>query len=137
MILKHLANSKILYVALICGCFCQTQAQEQSIASKEDCLKNGLNCSSDAVCSSMTNGSYVTYICSCKSGFNGDGFRCYDIDECAAQGIGIGSPCPLEKNQVCVNSIGSYRCVCASYARNASYFKDCRSIAKFNTHFVL
>ena len=41
------------------------------------------------------------YDCECGSGFQGDGFSCYDVNEC------LQSPCG--ENSKCINTIGSHR----------------------------
>ncbi|KAM4632530.1 uncharacterized protein O3C94_019060 [Discoglossus pictus] len=46
--------------------------------------------------------------CTCKDGFAGNGLSCYDIDECEDYWI------PQCNNGQCINSIGSYSCLCNS-----------------------
>ncbi|KAM4632086.1 uromodulin-like [Discoglossus pictus] len=46
--------------------------------------------------------------CTCKDGFAGNGLSCYDIDECEDYWI------PQCINGQCINSIGSYTCLCNS-----------------------
>ena len=46
------------------------------------------------------------YVCRCPSGWEGDGERCIDVDECS---LGI-SGC----DQICVNTPGSYHCDCTA-----------------------
>ncbi|XP_022101039.1 uncharacterized protein LOC110984815 isoform X2 [Acanthaster planci] len=41
----------------------------------------------------------------CPDGLEGDGFKCYDLDECTQPG---GSPC----EQICNNILGGFRCSC-------------------------
>ncbi|XP_065838099.1 protein kinase C-binding protein NELL1-like [Oscarella lobularis] len=43
-------------------------------------------------------------MCKCKEGFEGNGFNCTDIDECQ-------TPCSGD-HEVCINTIGSFRCDC-------------------------
>ncbi|XP_024145472.1 nidogen-1 [Oryzias melastigma] len=51
---------------------------------------------------SYTGGS--TYTCSCLSGFEGDGRRCRDVDECLQE--------PCHRDALCSNTQGSYSCRC-------------------------
>ncbi|XP_041432755.1 fibrillin-1 isoform X2 [Xenopus laevis] len=52
--------------------------------------------------------------CTCKDGFSGDGFSCSDIDECAYSWL---NNCAYG---YCVNTIGSYYCVCPTgYTKGA------------------
>ncbi|KAK2079717.1 hypothetical protein QBZ16_002112 [Prototheca wickerhamii] len=44
------------------------------------------------------------YVCRCPEGWQGDGFKCEDIDECA---LGLHN-C----EQICINTPGSFRCDC-------------------------
>ncbi|XP_020560434.1 nidogen-1 isoform X2 [Oryzias latipes] len=54
-----------------------------------------------AMCS-YTGGS--AYMCSCLSGFEGDGRRCQDVDECLQE--------PCHRDALCSNTQGSYSCQC-------------------------
>ena len=102
------------------NCFCHTDINE--------CMTGANNCSQNGVCSN-TDGSYM---CSCDTGFTGDGILCTgmynctyhmkrvkkcswasvlfflwpDIDECAA------STPPCHPNANCSNTIGTYMCSC-------------------------
>ncbi|RVE76570.1 hypothetical protein OJAV_G00010130 [Oryzias javanicus] len=51
---------------------------------------------------SYTGGS--SYTCSCLSGFEGDGRRCRDVDECLQE--------PCHRDALCSNTPGSYSCRC-------------------------
>ncbi|KAB5522699.1 hypothetical protein PHYPO_G00162480 [Pangasianodon hypophthalmus] len=55
--------------------------------------------------------SYLGTMCECNPGFRLDHsrMRCVDIDECMERGIGRLNPC---KNARCVNTIGSFKCIC-------------------------
>ncbi|MEE6508622.1 hypothetical protein FKM82_022050 [Ascaphus truei] len=71
------------------------------------------NISSAAHCSechpNATCEEYLGYLeCSCKDGFIGDGFTCSDIDECA---YSWSNNCSAG---VCINTFGSYTCLCSS-----------------------
>ncbi|XP_043991780.1 mucin-like protein [Gambusia affinis] len=59
-------------------------------------------CHKDAECLSTK----LSYSCTCKSGFSGDGHNCTDVDECANL-----MPCKNAKYE-CVNKHGSYDCKC-------------------------
>ncbi|KAM4697757.1 uromodulin-like [Rhinophrynus dorsalis] len=52
--------------------------------------------------------------CTCKDGFIGDGFRCSDINECA---YSWSNNCSAG---ICLNTFGSYKCVCPSGYINGS-----------------
>ncbi|KAM3916011.1 uromodulin-like [Leptodactylus fuscus] len=57
----------------------------------------------------------VDYTCVCKVGFTGDGFSCYDIDECTQW------PYPCSFYGYCVNTYGSFYCNCPpGYTRNGT-----------------
>lgn len=77
------------------------------------CLEENTNncgrhaCHKHADC---TNGDILGFSCACKVGFDGDGFDCMDVDECAAGGPGS-KACDAETT-TCVNTDGSYECQC-------------------------
>ena len=75
-------------------------------------------CSINANCSN-TDGSYV---CTCRQGYEGNGFTCHDINECDRNSL---NNCP--SNSYCTNTNGSYYCTC-----NIGYSGDkltgCRDI---------
>ncbi|XP_038172459.1 uromodulin [Arvicola amphibius] len=60
-------------------------------------------CHSNATC--MVDGVVTT--CFCHLGFTGNGLECEDVDECA-----IPQAHNCSANSVCVNTLGSYACVC-------------------------
>ncbi|KAG8558187.1 hypothetical protein GDO81_016896, partial [Engystomops pustulosus] len=61
-------------------------------------------CSSNANCKKDV----LDYTCVCKDGFSGDGYSCYDINECYYW------PSPCGYYAYCINTYGSYNCVCSS-----------------------
>ncbi|KAM9305531.1 uromodulin-like [Gastrophryne carolinensis] len=78
--------------------------------------------------------------CSCSKGFIGDGFTCFDINEC---NYAWTHNC----SQICVNMAGSYRCECREgYSKNAkgqcvdvdecsnSELNSCHSLAICSNH---
>ena len=98
------------------------------IHSVDECLLGLHNCDVNATCMNTDE----SYICSCKEGFTGNGVFCSgksaltkkvyvnssrgstavtismfytDVDECQFEE----SPC----NQVCINKVGSYECLCS------------------------
>lgn len=65
------------------------------------CSLNGSECTN-------TIGSFK---CSCLQGYHGDGFNCFDIDECQLNEIGkFSTNCSL--NSKCINYPGGYKCEC-------------------------
>ena len=77
-----------------------------TMSAAPDALIGGYDfCSNDAECTNTPGG----YNCTCNEGFEGNGFNCTDIDECA-HGI---DECDLEGDRAwCNNTIGSYECYC-------------------------
>ncbi|XP_071976713.1 uromodulin-like [Engystomops pustulosus] len=63
-------------------------------------------CDSNALCKKDV----IDFTCVCKDGFSGDGYSCYDIDECNA--YTWQNPC--SSYSYCLNTFGSYECVCYS-----------------------
>uniref|UniRef100_A0A183CFD8 VWFC domain-containing protein n=1 Tax=Globodera pallida TaxID=36090 RepID=A0A183CFD8_GLOPA len=74
----------------------------------DHCANSSRTCDANANCVSGRH----SPICQCKTGFFGNGTRCYDVDECLWDdgareqlgGCGVGS--------VCVNLPGSFKCDC-------------------------
>ena len=64
------------------------------------CLCSTCNCHWTLLC--------VLFTCSCDVGYIGDGHVCSDLDECSSPSHN--TSCQL--NQTCVNSVGSFYCVC-------------------------
>nr|XP_012559284.2 uncharacterized protein LOC105845741 [Hydra vulgaris] len=64
-------------------------------------------CSFNATCMDTQ----FAYNCTCKKGFQGDGFYCEDINECALSIPPTNPTCDSVKGY-CVNTIGSHKCFC-------------------------
>ncbi|KAJ0179543.1 hypothetical protein K1T71_005255 [Dendrolimus kikuchii] len=136
----HHCHSNTRCVNVLGGYVCQclpgyTRRDKFNCIEMDECTEESHGCHSDAVCTN-TPGSYT---CRCREGYEGDGYTCTpvctggclnggecaapercacaagfegqrcerDADECAA----IRSPCPAPA--ICVNTPGSYYCVCA------------------------
>ncbi|XP_068103438.1 uromodulin-like [Hyperolius riggenbachi] len=81
------------------------QKTMQDIIVTEDCSE----CHPDGTCEEY----FGFKECSCNGGYIGDGFACSDIDECNYTWT---HTC----QQICVNTIGSFRCECkAGYIKNS------------------
>jgi len=68
------------------------------------CDCEGLDCDENATCFNMPGGPE----CVCDEGYEGDGFVCTDVDECA---IGTDT---CDAHAACTNVPGSYTCACSS-----------------------
>ena len=73
-----------------------------NVLDVDECQLGIHSCSIHSACVN-TNGSYV---CECKKGFTGDGFKCSDVNECR-QGLADCDP-----HADCTNTQGSYICTC-------------------------
>ncbi|XP_068720566.1 uromodulin-like [Montipora capricornis] len=71
----------------------------------DECSTNTHSCDVNAVCSN-TKGSYL---CTCNSGFSGDGKTCSDINECNSGLHNCSS-----SRATCTNTVGSYNCSCVN-----------------------
>ncbi|XP_078077395.1 signal peptide, CUB and EGF-like domain-containing protein 2 [Mustelus asterias] len=67
----------------------------------DECTEGTDDCHIDAICQNT----YMSYKCTCKPGYKGDGKKCEDIDECDNEYNG---GCVHE----CINIPGNYRCTC-------------------------
>ena len=62
---------------------------------------------------------YGSFTCACLPGFNGDGFTCTDIDECA---LGT-DDCDI--NADCTDILGGYECDCiAGWKGNGTFCEN-------------
>ncbi|XP_078370685.1 uncharacterized protein LOC144654404 isoform X2 [Oculina patagonica] len=89
----------------------------------DECSASAPVCDVNAKCTN-TRGSYV---CSCETGFSGDGKTCSDIDECSA------SAPVCDVNAKCTNTRGSYVCSCetgfSGDGKTCSDINECTSSA--------
>uniref|UniRef100_A0A8C6QTC1 Uromodulin n=1 Tax=Nannospalax galili TaxID=1026970 RepID=A0A8C6QTC1_NANGA len=74
-----------------------------AVASNSSEARRCSECHSNATC--LADGAATT--CSCQEGFTGDGLVCEDLDECATP-----EAHNCSANSSCVNTLGSYDCVC-------------------------
>ncbi|CAJ0609209.1 unnamed protein product [Cylicocyclus nassatus] len=65
-------------------------------------------CHRDAECVNQANGAQ----CKCKEGFYGDGYTCYDIDECSFDNSAREQLGGCSTGSICINEPGSFRCEC-------------------------
>ncbi|XP_025020634.1 cysteine-rich with EGF-like domain protein 1 isoform X2 [Python bivittatus] len=91
----------------------------------DECGTEMAHCRSNQFCVN-TEGSYECWDCAkacigcmgagpsrckkCNKGYRRDGVKCLDVDECAGE---VEEPVCTGANEVCENTDGSYRCVCA------------------------
>ena len=61
-------------------------------------------CDPNATCNNSIGGE-PGYMCTCNTGYTGDGYTCSDINEC--------NTTPCHDNAACTNTVGSYHCDCA------------------------
>lgn len=77
-------------------------ATMQRLLDLDECVDLTHNCSADATCTDTR----ISFRCTCKPGFQGDGYTCSDVDECEEEEDVCGP------NASCINLIGGYRCDC-------------------------
>ncbi len=80
------------------------QSPAVQVGAYDVCASDYTPCDPNALCQ---NSNTLEPICTCPSGFTGDGKVCLDIEECS--GGGKCSP-----HATCTNTPGSYSCVCKS-----------------------
>ena len=66
------------------------------------CATNNGGCAAHATCDDTTG----VAVCTCQSGYDGDGMTCTDIDECMA---GTDN---CDAHALCMNTVGSFTCTC-------------------------
>ncbi|XP_047436704.1 signal peptide, CUB and EGF-like domain-containing protein 2 isoform X5 [Mugil cephalus] len=89
----------------------------------DPCAEGSDGCHIDAICQTTQ----VSYKCTCKAGFKGDGKHCEDIDECD---LAYNGGCVHE----CNNIPGNYRCTCYDGFNLAHDGHNCLDVdeCKFN-----
>lgn len=87
-----------------------------NVQTKHNCSsKNG---QANALCTNTIGG----FQCTCTQGWQGDGFYCNDINECAN-----GSVCG--DNQFCINTVGNYSCSCLEgFTSTGPSNEDCKDV---------
>ena len=73
----------------------------------DTCVKN--DCHPEATCTPQLDAKEgePQYSCSCNAGWEGNGTTCEDANEC------VDETHECSDTQVCVNELGTYKCVCA------------------------
>ncbi|XP_020902587.1 latent-transforming growth factor beta-binding protein 1-like [Exaiptasia diaphana] len=106
-------------------CECEagrTFDKDQQICIDKDECKLGIhNCSAFAYCHNTVPG----YECFCNKGYQGDGYKCVDVNECQNPNE---APCGSDLRAHCINVIGSYDCSCSPGFRFNSHKKECEDI---------
>ncbi|XP_022407939.1 uromodulin [Delphinapterus leucas] len=104
--MKWLFSSTLMWMVVVVTSWVVIAA-----ASDTSAARSCSECHSNATCSE--DGAATT--CSCQAGFTGDGLECEDLDECATPGT---HNCSAPSS--CVNTPGSYTCVCPEGFRLSS-----------------
>lgn len=74
----------------------------ENLTDSNDCVRilPCMECHQVAICNSRDG------TCDCPNGYEGDGYRCFDIDECSLKTH------QCDSNSDCKNTVGSYHCEC-------------------------
>ncbi|XP_071944594.1 uncharacterized protein [Antedon mediterranea] len=94
------------------GYVSEANARAGTCMDYDECFYNIDDCSAFGICTNNIG----SYSCECKPGFDGDGEICTDTDECDQ----VTNPCNLDNNERCVNTQGSFNCVCQTSYFNRS-----------------
>lgn len=101
------------------------------VGADRDCINvdecQSTPCSQYATCTD-THGSFT---CECLTGFQGDGFTCTDINECASADT---NPCAPYPSGTCTNTLGSVTCACnPGYVGDGYTCPKCSDLIVFPT----
>ncbi|XP_043915993.1 uromodulin-like [Protopterus annectens] len=131
--MNTLLLSIILVTSFIKPGFCCSNTSSTISSANKDCT----TCSQNALCT--ISGSSLT--CTCKSGFVGDGFICYDETTCSptccTYGYSWNGSCcipdtncssPCAQDEICTNTASGWTCLC----NKSLYYKDPTLNAKFD-----
>ena len=100
------------------------------IVQKDECALGEHSCHENALCTDTSAG----YQCACKSGYEGDGKICNDVNECAT---GVHD---CDDNATCKNIKGSFECSCNpnfSGDGKECIAKDCLSIVYYRLYIMI
>ncbi|MFT7806148.1 nidogen-1-like [Arapaima gigas] len=85
------------------------------------CFTGRHRCDTNALCRP---GQGSQFTCECTRGFTGDGYTCYDLDECRE------TPHVCDRNAICSNYPGTYRCECNDGFQFASDGHTCIEVSR-------
>ena len=91
------------------ACTCpagQVLATDKLSCQPDPCTTGNGSCDTNATC----DGASGVAVCTCKTGYQGSGKSCTEVDECAS-GVAV---CDWKDGATCTNTPGSYKCTCPS-----------------------